>query len=270
MKQKIESAAQFIKESGISTIDLGIILGTGLGKLSDLIQNPIIIPYSKIPNFPISTVEFHAGELYYGPLFGKNVLAFKGRFHLYEGYDYFQITFPIRLLNALSAKKVILSNAAGGINLNFQKGDLMMITDHIHLQGGSPLAIKGIEKLGDRFVDMCHPYSESLRNKSLSIAKKLSIDLQQGVYVSVVGSQLETAAEYRFLKIIGSDAVGMSTTAEVIVARQLKMEVLAFTIITDLCDPDNLKPINLKDIFASASIGEEKLIDIIRDLIPLI
>ncbi len=170
----------------------------------------------------------------------------------------------------LHAKKVILSNAAGGINLDFQKGDLMLIKDHIHLQGGSPLAIKKIEELGERFVDMCNPYSKSLRKKSLSVAEKLMINVQQGVYVSLVGPQLETAAEYRFLKIIGGDAVGMSTTAEVIVARQLKMQVLAFTIITDLCDPNNLKPIDLKDIFASASIGEEKLIDIMKELIPII
>ena len=270
MKEKIEIAANYLLSSGIDKIEIGIILGTGLGKLSEFIKDPIIIAYSQIPTFPISTVEFHAGELYYGQLFGKYILAFKGRFHLYEGYDYFQITFPIRLLNALDAKKVIISNAAGGINLNFQKGDLMLIKDHIHLQGGSPLAVKGVEELGERFVDMSNPYSKSLREKSLSIAKKLNINLRQGVYVSVVGSQLETAAEYRFLKIIGSDAVGMSTTAEVIVARQLKMEVLAFTIITDLCDPDDLKPIDIKNIFAMAAKGEEKLIKIMGKLIPII
>ena len=268
--REVLNAAKYLNDLGVGEIDIGIILGTGLGKLSEQIEDPIIVPYKNIPNFPLSTVEFHAGEIFYGRLFGKKVLAFKGRFHLYEGYNFLEITFPIRLLDALGTKTVIISNAAGAINLKFQKGSLMIINDHINLQGSSPLAVKGIEKLGERFVDMSNPYSASLIEKSLTVAKNLGITLFQGVYVAVVGPQLETAAEYRFLRIIGSDAVGMSTVPEVIVARQLKMEVLAFSVITDMCNPDNLEPININDILATAKIGEEKLSVILAELFRLI
>lgn len=270
MKKKIESTIKFLKEKFSGEIDIGIILGTGLGGLVNHMSQTISIKYDEIPEFPNATVEFHQGELIYGELFGRKVLAFRGRFHLYEGHNYFEITYPIRILNALGGKKVLISNAAGGINLNFKKSDLMLIKDHINLQGGSPLAFREVEQFGVRFVDMNKPYSVDLIEKSLSVAERLEITLHQGVYASVVGPQLETAAEYRFLKIIGSDAVGMSTTPEVIVARHLNMEVLAISIITDLCDPDNLEPVDIQEILAHAKLGEEKLIQLCRELIPII
>lgn len=270
MKKKIENTIKFLKERLPDEIDIGIILGTGLGTLVNHMSQKISIQYDEIPGFPSATIEFHKGELIYGELYGRKVLAFQGRFHLYEGHSYFEITYPIRILNALGGEKILISNAAGGINLDFKKADLMLIKDHINLQGGSPLAFKEVEHFGERFVDMNQPYNADLIEKSISVAKKLDITLHQGVYASVIGPQLETAAEYRFLKIIGSDAVGMSTVPEVIVARHLNMEVLAISIITDLCDPDNLEPVNIQDIITHAKLGEEKLIQLCRELIPII
>ena len=267
MKEKIERSAAYLKTKGMDQIALGIVLGTGLDRLASEIELLQEILYDDIPHFPQSTQTFQKGSLLYGSLEGKKVLAFQGRFHLYEGYTFFELTFWVRVFAALGGKRLIISNAAGAVNLDFNKGELMLLTDHLNLQGGSPLALKGMESLGERFVDMSEPYSKKLRNQALAIATKKGIPLQQGVYAAVVGPQLETAAEYRYLKIIGADAVGMSTVPEVIVAKQLGLEVLAFSVLTDVCDPDDLQPIDITDILAMAKKGEQDLIKIVKELV---
>ena len=266
-KQQLEESAAFLKNKGIQTSDFGIILGTGLGDLVQEMEVEIEIPYADIPNFPSSTMEFHQARLLYGMLSGRKVIVFEGRFHAYEGLSYFEITYPIRLMHALGVKKVIISNAAGAINLDYKKGEVMLIEDHINLQGGSPLAEKDSESLGPRFVDMSSPYSPSLCLRIKEIAKEKAITLHSGVYVAVTGPQLETKAEYRYLRLIGADAVGMSTVPEVIVANQLEMECVAFSVLTDECDPDNLKPIDIEDIMASAKKAEHSLIVLVKTLL---
>ena len=266
-KQQLEESAAFLKNKGIQPPDFGIILGTGLGDLVQEMEVEIEIPYADIPHFPSSTMEFHQARLLYGMLSGRKVVVFEGRFHAYEGLSYFEITYPIRLMHALGVKKVIISNAAGAINLDYKKGEVMLIEDHINLQGGSPLAEKDSESLGPRFVDMSAPYSPSLGMRIKEIAKEKTISLHSGVYVAVTGSQLETKAEYRYLRLIGADAVGMSTVPEVIVANQLEMECVAFSVLTDECDPENLKPIDIEDIMASAKKAEQSLIVMVKTLL---
>ena len=266
-KQQLEESAAFLKNKGIQTPDFGIILGTGLGDLVQEMEVEIEIPYADIPHFPSSTMEFHQARLLYGMLSGRKVVMFEGRFHAYEGLSYFEITYPIRLMHTLGVKKVIISNAAGAINLNYKKGEVMLIEDHINLQAGSPLAEKDSESLGPRFVDMSSPYSPSLCLQIKEIAKEKAISLHNGVYVAVTGPQLETKAEYRYLRLIGADAVGMSTVPEVIVANQLEMECVAFSVLTDECDPDNLKPIDIEDIMASAKKAEQSLIVLVKTLL---
>ena len=266
-KQQLEESAAFLKNKGIQTSDFGIILGTGLGDLVREMEVEIEIPYADIPHFPSSTMEFHQARLLYGMLSGRKVVVFEGRFHAYEGLSYFEITYPIRLMHALGVKKVIISNAAGAINLDYKKGEVMLIEDHINLQSGSPLAEKDSESLGPRFVDMSSPYSPSLCHRIKEIAKEKAISLHSGIYVAVTGPQLETKAEYRYLRLIGADAVGMSTVPEVIVANQLEMECIAFSVLTDECDPDNLKPIDIEDIMASAKKAEQSLIVLVKTLL---
>lgn len=266
-KQQLEESTAFLKNKGIQTPDFGIILGTGLGDLVQEMEVEIEIPYADIPHFPSSTMEFHQARLLYGMLSGRKVVVFEGRFHAYEGLSYFEITYPIRLMHALGVKKVIISNAAGAINLDYKKGEVMLIEDHINLQAGSPLAEKDSESLGPRFVDMSSPYSPSLCHRIKEIAKEKAISLHSGVYVAVTGPQLETKAEYRYLRLIGADAVGMSTVPEVIVANQLEMECVAFSVLTDECDPDNLKPIDIEDIMASAKKAEQSLIVLVKTLL---
>lgn len=264
LQQQIDAAADFVQQRGIPPTALGIILGTGLGALADALEILHSISYKDIPHFPEATVESHEGRLLYGRLEGQDVLVCQGRFHRYEAYSYFQISFPVRVLNALGVRQLLLSNAAGAINLNYAKGDLMLLEDHIFLQGGSPLAEPGVADLGPRFVDMSQPYSPSWRGKFKRLAQTQNTPLHEGVYAAVVGPQLETAAEYRYLKTIGADAAGMSTVPEVIVARQLQMEVLACAVLTDVCDPDQLAPIDLPDIFTQAKRGEERLLALLR------
>ena len=264
LQQQIDAAADFVQQRGIPPTALGIILGTGLGALADALEILHSISYKDIPHFPEATVESHEGRLLYGRLEGQDVLVCQGRFHRYEAYSYFQISFPVRVLHALGVYQLLLSNAAGAINLNYAKGDLMLLDDHIFLQGGSPLAEPGVADLGPRFVDMSQPYSPSWRGEFKRLSQAQNTPLHQGVYAAVVGPQLETAAEYRYLKTIGADAVGMSTVPEVIVARQLQLEVLACAVLTDVCDPDQLAPIDLPDIFTQAKRGEERLLALLR------
>ena len=265
--ETINKTVTFLKEKGFAAPQIGIVLGTGLGQLVNHLEIEVEINYTDIPNFPVSTVEFHSGKLLYGTFEGKKIIVMQGRFHLYEGYSLQEITFPIRVLKALGINKLLVSNAAGAINLNYKKGDLMLIDDHINLQGGSPLAFKTVSDFGERFTDMCAPYDASMNSKIQNIAKENNITLHKGIYAAVVGPQLETRAEYRYLKIIGADAVGMSTVPEVIVANHLNLPVMAVSVLTDECDPDHLKPVNIPEIIAVAGEAEPKMIVLFKELI---
>jgi purine-nucleoside phosphorylase len=267
MKEKIENSARFLRNKGIDAVEWAVVLGTGLDGLANEIEILQEIPYPDIPYFPSANQTYQKGRLLYGKLEGKTLLAFQGRFHLYEGYDFFEITYWVRVFAALGGKRLIISNAAGAINLNFDKGEVMLLTDHLNLQGGSPLALKGMETLGELFVDLSQPYSKPLRSRALKLAKTHNLKLHQGVYAAVVDPQLETAAEYRYLKIIGADAVGMSTVPEVIVGKQLGLEIIAFSVLTDRCDPEDLHPIDIPDILAMAKKGEQQLIKIVKGLV---
>ena len=267
MTKYIEEAVTFLQNRGFGTPDIGIILGTGLGKIIDHVTIEAEMSYNHIPNFPTATVEFHKGKLIFGELAGKKVVIMQGRFHLYEGYSLLDVTFPVRVMKGLGISRLFVSNASGAINLNFKKGEIMLIDDHINLQGGSPLAFKGVEKLGERFVDLNQPYDGVMNAKIEEIAAAHGINLHKGVYASVVGPQLETRAEYRYLKIIGADAVGMSTVPEIIVANHLQIPVVAVSVLTDECDPDNLKPVDISDIISQAQKAEPAMITLFTELI---
>ncbi|MBO6605785.1 purine-nucleoside phosphorylase [Psychroserpens sp.] len=263
----INETVDYLKAKGFDNPEVGIILGTGLGQLIDEIDIIEQVSYNHIPNFPTATVEFHKGKLIYGKLSGKTVVVMQGRFHLYEGYTLSDVTYPVRIMEKLGIKTLLVSNASGAINLNFRKGELMLIDDHINLQGSSPLAFKGVEQLGERFTDMSEPYDPEIKALFKSIAKTHDITLHEGVYASVVGPQLETKAEYRMLKIIGADAVGMSTVPEIIVANHLKLRTAAISVLTDECDPDNLEPVNIADIIAMAAKAEPHMITLFKELL---
>ncbi len=265
--EKVTEAVKFLEQKGFDEPATGIVLGTGLHQLIELLGNPIIIPYSDIPHFPISTVEFHKGNLYFGKLANKKVLLMQGRFHFYEGYSMQQIVFPIRVMKLLGIKNLLLTNAAGGINADFKKGDLALITDHINLQNGNPLTGRNLDALGERFPDMSEPYNKKINSIILNEAKKLNLKLKSGVYASVNGPNLETKAEYRYLKIIGSDMVGMSTVPEVIAANHMQLPCSAISVITDECDPDNLKPVNIAEIIAVAQKADKKLSQLLKQVI---
>jgi len=263
----VADATRFVRERIGTTPDVAIVLGTGLGGLAREIESSVDIAYGDIPNFPTSTVESHSGRLLAGRLADRNVIAMQGRFHLYEGYNARQVTLPIRVFGELGVKTLLISNAAGGMNPVYRRGDLMMIVDHINLQGANPLVGPNHEDWGPRFPDMSEPYDPGLRQKLESMALRRGIKLHQGVYAAVVGPNLETRAEYRFLRMIGADVVGMSTIPEVIVARHMNMSVVAMSVITDECFPDALEPVKLEDIFAAAASAEPSLTTLMHDLI---
>ena len=266
MEQLIK-AKEFLLSQGFTNPEIGIVLGTGLNKFLNFIDIKKIIPYSEISNFPVSTVEFHKGNLVYGTIAEKNVLVMQGRFHAYEGYSMQHIVFPIRVMKLMGVQKLFLSNAAGGINLNFKKGDLVLINDHINLQSENPLTGKNFDELGPRFPDMSQPYNKALSNKLIEKANELNIDLKEGIYASVNGPNLETRAEYRYLKIIGADMVGMSTVPEVIAANHMQVPCAAISVITDECDPDNLKPVNIAEIIDIAGKADLKLSNLLYETI---
>lgn len=267
MIKQLTETTDYLISKGFEKPEIGIILGTGLGQLTKDIQIIKEVSYNHIPNFPTATVEFHKGKLIYGILEGKKVVVMQGRFHVYEGYTLQDVTYPVRIMEKLGIRTLLVSNAAGAINLNFKKGDLMLIDDHINLQGSSPLAFKGVEALGERFTDMSAPYDAEIMEKLESIANRHQLTLHKGVYASVVGPQLETRAEYRMLKIIGADAVGMSTVPEIIVANHLNLKAAAISVLTDECDPENLKPVNIPEIIEMANKAEPKLITLFKELI---
>jgi purine-nucleoside phosphorylase len=259
LKEKIVEAKDFIRSKTDFKPQIGIILGTGLGSLAEGIKVEQKIDYQNIPHFPVSTVESHAGRLLFGKISDKRVVAMQGRFHYYEGYTMQQITFPVRVMKELGIKLLIVSNACGGLNPQYKAGDIMVISDHINLLGNNPLIGSNDESLGPRFPDMYNCYDKELIALAEECALRSGIKLQKGVYVAVSGPNLETAAEYRFLRGIGADVVGMSTVPEVIVARHQGTKVLGFSIITDMGLPDALKPTNLEEIIGTANKAEPNL-----------
>ena len=267
MIKQIQKTTEYLKDKGFDKPEIGIILGTGLGQLIQEIDVIKEVSYNHIPYFPTATVEFHKGKLIYGTFADKKVIVMQGRFHLYEGYTLQDVTYPVRIMEQLGIHTLLVSNASGAINLNFKKGELMLIDDHINLQGSSPLAFNNVSQLGERFTDMSSPYDESMNSTFEVIAKTHNITLHKGVYASVVGPQSETRAEYRMLKIIGADAVGMSTVPEIIVANHLNLKVAAVSVLTDECNPDNLQPVNIKEIIAMATKAEPQMITLFTQLI---
>ncbi len=265
--ERVREASEHLRGNLPRLPAIGIILGTGLGRLAEDITADVTIEYDDIPHFPISTVESHHGRLISGSLEGVPVLALQGRFHLYEGYDAQEVTFPVRVLGQLGVQTLLISNAAGGMNPLYRRADLMLITDHINLQGANPLIGPNHTGWGPRFPDMSEPYDLPLREMAEKSALSLGIKLQQGVYCSVVGPNLETRAEYRFLRGIGADAVGMSTVPEVIVARHMGMRCLAISVITDECFPDALKEVSIPDILEAAAAAEPGLTQIFRSVV---
>ncbi|MDO5580139.1 MAG: purine-nucleoside phosphorylase [Planctomycetia bacterium] len=263
----IQETVDVIRKQWNKKADAGIVLGTGLGGLADKIQADAVFSYEDLPNFPRSTVELHAGKLILGTLEGKTVVAMQGRFHLYEGYTAKQITFPIRIMKALGADLLMVSNACGGLNPQYKPGEIMLIEDHINLLCANPLIGENDERLGPRYPDMLEPYSHELIAKAKEIALQNGIAVQQGVYVAVPGPNLETRAEYRFLRTIGADVVGMSTIPEVIVAVHSGMKVIGFSIITDMGLPDVLEPVSIDRIVANAGLAEPKMNTIICGLL---
>jgi purine-nucleoside phosphorylase len=270
LRQQIEETLNFLRTKTSASPSIGIILGTGLGGLAKEIKAEVVIDYGEIPHFPLSTVESHHGKLIFGTLGGKSVVAMQGRFHYYEGYTMQQITFPVRVMKFFGVNTLLVSNAAGGMNPLFVRGDIMLITDHINLLGDNPLIGPNDEVLGPRFPDMSEPYSKELVGLAESIARELKIKVQKGVFIAVPGPNLETRAEYRFLRGIGGDVVGMSTVPECIVAVHMSMRVLGFSIITDECFPDSLKPAKLDEIVATAMAAEPKLTAIMKEVVKAI
>jgi purine-nucleoside phosphorylase len=269
-QHKVESAAAFLSDRISSFPSTAIIMGTGLSHLGEAIDTRAAIPYGNIPHFPRSTVESHAGNLIVGTLAGVEIAALQGRFHLYEGYSAREITLPIRALALCGINRIIISNAAGGMNPDYRRGDIMVIEDHINMQGANPLEGENVDTWGPRFPDMSRPYDIELLNHASEAALKLGLDLQKGVYLAVAGPNLETRAEYRMIRTLGADAVGMSTVAEVLVARHMGLKVLAFSVITDECFPDTLEPVSLEDVLAAASKAEPRLRSLITEVLPVL
>ena len=265
--EKINITTSYIKEQVASQPTTGIILGTGLGGLIDSIEIQKNLDYKDIPNFVAPTVLEHEGKLIFGTLEGENVVCMQGRFHFYEGYSMEEITFPVRIMKALGCENLFVSNACGGLNPQFKAGDIMCITDHINLLGTNPLIGQNHNELGDRFPDMIEPYSNEFINLASEVALEKGIALQKGVYSCMSGPSLETRAEYRMLRIIGADVIGMSTVPEVIVAIHSGLKVLGLSVITDECLPDALKPVNIEEIIATAAGAEPNLVTIIKGVI---
>ncbi|AKP52063.1 purine-nucleoside phosphorylase [Cyclobacterium amurskyense] len=265
--EKINQAVAYLKEKISQSPDTGIVLGTGLGGLLHDIEIITEIPYQEIPHFPIATVTSHQGKLILGRVENKIILAMKGRFHYYEGYSMKEVTFPIRIMKMLGIQTLMLSNASGGLNPEFEIGDIMVIEDHIDLFPENPLRGQNLDQFGDRFPDMSEAYCKEMIQLASEIAQQNNISLRKGVYAGVQGPNLETPAEYRYLRTIGADAVGMSTVPEVIVAAQSGMKVFAVSAITDLCTPGNIKKINLPDILQAAAKAEPSMRKVLLTLL---
>lgn len=269
MQQLREAAAYIQQHTAAFRPDFGIILGTGLGALAREVQVEHTLSYADIPHFPVSTVESHAGRLLLGTLGGRRVAVLQGRFHHYEGYSMPEVVFPVRVLKLLGIQKLLVSNAAGGLHPDFAISDLMLIEDHINLQPTNPLVGPNLDELGPRFPDMFAPYDPQLLAQAEAAARELGFGqrVRRGVYASLPGPMLETPAEYRYLRTIGADAVGMSTVPEVIAARHMELPVLAISVITDLASPEHLKPVNIQHILAAAADAEPRLTALLRRVV---
>jgi purine-nucleoside phosphorylase len=265
--EQIDIAFHYIQNIYPEPLEIGIILGTGLGQLIQNIDVIKEIPYDEIPYFPVSTVESHHGKLIIGRLSGKSVIAMQGRFHYYEGYSMKEVTFPVRVMKKLGIQYLFVSNAAGGLNPDYGIGELMIINDHIDLFPENPLRGKNLDQFGVRFPDMSEPYDLSLVEMGIQIANENKLKVHQGVYAAVQGPNLETRAEYKYLRTIGADAIGMSTIPEVIVARHMEIPVFAISAITDLCSPGNIKKVKIEEVLAGAAKAEPGMSLIIRELL---
>ncbi|MFE8702602.1 purine-nucleoside phosphorylase [Cytobacillus sp. FJAT-54145] len=265
--QKIQRATDFLKGNYKGEPKIGLILGSGLGVLAEEIEDAVKVPYSEIPDFPVSTVEGHAGQLVFGTLNGVAVVAMQGRFHYYEGYSFEQVTFPVRVMKELGVKTVIVTNAAGGVNESFSPGDLMLISDHINNMGSNPLIGPNDSRLGVRFPDMSEAYSKSLRTMAKEIATRLSIQVKEGVYVGNTGPSYETPAEIRMLRVIGGDAVGMSTVPEVIVARHSGLEVLGISCISNMAAGILDQPLNHEEVIETTEKVKENFLRFVREIV---
>ncbi|WP_456462795.1 purine-nucleoside phosphorylase [Lutibacter sp.] len=259
MWNKVQETVKFLQEKGIIMPDYGIILGTGLGNLVEKINIEISIPYSEIPNFPVSTVAGHSGELIFGSIGNKKVVAMRGRFHFYEGWSIEQTIFPVRVMKFLGVENLIVSNASGGVNSNFKVGDIMLITDHINFMPAHPLHGENDDRFGPRFVDMHEPYSKKMIAKMEKIAVKLNIPIQKGVYLALQGPTFETPAEYKMVKILGADAVGMSTVPEVIAAKHLGMTCFGISVITDLGVEGKVEAVSHEEVQKAAKLSEDAI-----------
>lgn len=267
MWNKVQETVQFLKNKTNYSPEYGIILGSGLGTFTDDINIEFTIPYADIPNFPVSTVQGHKGALVFGTIGNKQVVAMQGRFHYYEGYDMQTVTFPVRVLHYLGIQNLIVSNASGGVNPNYKVGDVVLIIDHINLFPDHPLRGTNEERFGPRFVNMSEPYSRTLQQKAKAIALQHNIDLKEGIYLGLQGPTFETLAEYKMVKILGADCVGMSTVPEVIVARHMNLSCLGISVITDMGDEDNIDEVNHDEVLQAAKKAEPVVRKLIREFI---
>ena len=267
MWEQVQETVSFIKEKTNFTPEYGVILGSGLGSFTDDIQIEFTLPYAEIPNFPVSTVEGHKGALVFGTIGNKKVVAMQGRFHFYEGYSMKEVTFPVRVMKYLGVEKLIVSNASGGVNSNYNVGDIVLIKDHVNMMPEHPLRGKNDERFGPRFVNMSEPYSKNMIAKAKELAKKLNIEVKDGIYLGLQGPTFETLAEYKMVKNIGADCVGMSTVPEVIVARHMEMETFGLSVITDMGNEENIETISHDEVLEAAKSAEPKVRLLIKELI---
>lgn len=267
MYDKIKETAKFLKDIGIITPEIGIVLGTGLGGIVKLINVEKKIPYHDIPNFPVSTVSGHSGTLIYGELSGKKVVAMQGRFHYYEGWEMMEVTFPIRVMKLLGIDKLLVSNACGGVNPEFEVGDIMIITDHINMMPEHPLRGENESRFGPRFVDMHEPYNLDMISLMKSLAAEKNIKVQEGIYLALQGPTFETPAEYKMVKLMGADAVGMSTVPEVIVAKHMGMDCFGLSVITDLGIEGKIEQVSHEAVQLAAKSSEERISQLVEEFI---
>ena len=267
MWEQVQETVSFIKEKTNFTPEYGVILGSGLGSFTDDIQIEFTLPYTEIPNFPVSTVQGHKGALVFGTIGTKKVVAMQGRFHFYEGYSMKEVTFPVRVMKYLGVEKLIVSNASGGVNSNYNVGDIVLIKDHVNMMPEHPLRGKNDERFGPRFVNMSEPYSKKMIFKAKELAGNLNIKVQDGIYLGLQGPTFETLAEYKMVKNIGADCVGMSTVPEVIVARHMEMETFGLSVITDMGDEDSIETISHNEVLEAAKSAEPKVRILIKELI---
>lgn len=267
MWELVQETVSYIKEKTNFIPEYGVILGSGLGNFTNDIQIDFVLPYDEIPNFPVSTVQGHKGALVFGTIGDKKVVAMQGRFHYYEGYSMQEVTFPVRVMKYLGINKLIVSNASGGVNPNYRVGDIVIIKDHINLASEHPLRGENDERFGPRFVNMSEPYSKKMIAKAKELADKLNVEVKDGVYLGLQGPTFETLSEYRMVKILGADCVGMSTVPEVIVARHMDLETFAISVITDMGDEDSIETISHDEVLEAAQKAEPKMRTLIKELI---